>query len=154
MKKSAHLIVSHKWMSWFGIYEFFLEGAFSSGGEDNTKGNKHARKMQLKNKIRSTSKLLLSLSFHHIQFDVHHQPIQATLKPVTRKVQYSQSSQTPPSRRIRVWRTSSEILGLLTWLVMSSHVIINERKRRLGQGKFAVSQVQRLLCCSPVLEDT
>ena len=29
-----------------------------------------------------------------------------------------------------------------------------ELKRGLGQGKFAVSQVQRLLCCSPVLEDT
>ena len=27
-------------------------------------------------------------------------------------------------------------------------------KRRLGPGKFAVSQVQCLLCCSPVLEDT
>ena len=29
-----------------------------------------------------------------------------------------------------------------------------ELKRGLGQRKFAVSQVQRLLCCSPVLEDT
>ena len=29
-----------------------------------------------------------------------------------------------------------------------------ELKRRLGQGKFAVSQVQRLLCCSPLVEDT
>ena len=29
-----------------------------------------------------------------------------------------------------------------------------ELKRGLGQGKFVVSQVQRLLCCSPVLEDT
>ena len=29
-----------------------------------------------------------------------------------------------------------------------------ELKKRLGQGKFAVSQVQRLLYCSLVLEDT
>ena len=29
-----------------------------------------------------------------------------------------------------------------------------ELKSGLGQGKFAVSHVQRLLCCSPVLEDT
>ena len=29
-----------------------------------------------------------------------------------------------------------------------------ELKRRLGQGKFAVSQIQRLLCCSPELENT
>ena len=28
-----------------------------------------------------------------------------------------------------------------------------ELKRRLGQRNFVVSQVQRLLCCSPVLED-
>ena len=34
-------------------------------------------------------------------------------------------SQTPPSRRIWVWRTSPEILGFLTWLVRSSRVIIN-----------------------------
>ena len=35
-------------------------------------------------------------------------------------------SQTPPSNWIRVcWRTSPEILGFLTWLVRSSHVIIN-----------------------------
>ena len=31
----------------------------------------------------------------------------------------------PPSNWIRVWRTSPEILGFLTWLVRSSHVIIN-----------------------------
>ena len=31
--------------------------------------------------------------------------------------------------------------GVLSW------------KNRLSQGKFAVSHVQRLLCCSPVLED-
>ena len=29
-----------------------------------------------------------------------------------------------------------------------------ELKSGLGQGKFAVLQVQHLLCCSPVLEDT
>ena len=29
-----------------------------------------------------------------------------------------------------------------------------ELKRRLGRGKFAVLQIQCLLCCSPVLEDT
>ena len=29
-----------------------------------------------------------------------------------------------------------------------------ELKRRLGQGKFNVSQIQLLLCCCPVLEDT
>ena len=43
-------------------------------------------------------------------------------------------------------------------MIINNYIIDNgwglELKRGLGQGKFSVSQVQRLLHCNPVLEDT
>ena len=46
----------------------------------------------------------------------------------------------------------------VTWLVRSKYIHDSEcgleLKRRLGQGNLSVLQVQRMLHCSPVLEDS
>ena len=57
-------------------------------------------------------------------------------------------SQTPPSRyEVNEWHTSPEILGLLTQLVRSSHVIINTFKIVGGVWSWVtMSQVRCVLC--------